>query len=111
MKGDEHAITVTEKILASEDLSDKKGILKKHTNRINDYDKAFFNLVDSIIVNEDQKGEIVEAMLEKTKKFKSHNLNLLEDVDQQINKTVNNLNEQVEDMKTQLLTIKYRDNI
>ncbi|WP_188725825.1 hypothetical protein, partial [Lentibacillus populi] len=95
----------------SEDLSDKKGILKKHTNRINDYDKAFFNLVDSIIVNEDQKGEIVEAMLEKTKKFKSHNQNLLEDVDQQINKTVTNLNEQVEDMKTQLLTIKYRDNI
>ncbi|MBT2216457.1 hypothetical protein F3157_16120 [Virgibacillus dakarensis] len=111
MKGDEHAITVTEKILDSEDLSDKKGILKKHTNRINDYDKAFFNLVDSIIVNEDQKGEIVEAMLEKTKKFKSHNQNLLEDVDQQINKTVTNLNEQVEDMKTQLLTIKYRDNI
>ncbi|GGB32115.1 hypothetical protein F3157_21745 [Virgibacillus dakarensis] len=111
MKGDEHSITVTEKILDSEDLSDKKGILKNYTNSINDYDKAFFNLVDSIIVNEDQKGKIVEAMLEKTKKFKGHNQNLTEDVDQQINKTVNNLNEQVEDMKIQLLTIKYRDNI
>lgn len=111
MRGDHHSITVTEQLLDSEDFSDKKGVLKRYTEKINEYDTDFFKRVDDIIVNEDQKGEIVESMLEKTKSLKRQNLDLMEDVNQQINKTVTKLNEQVEEMKTQRLTIRYRDNI
>ena len=111
MKGDYHSITITEQLVDSEDFSDKKVTLKRHAENINECDMDFFKRVDDIIVNEDQKGEIVDAMLEKTKKLKRHNLDLIEEVNQQINKTVTKFNEQVDDMKTQRLTIRYRDNI
>ncbi|WP_010531762.1 hypothetical protein [Lentibacillus jeotgali] len=111
MQGDDHSITVTEQLLDSEDFSDKKGILKRHTEKINECDTDFFKRVDSIIVNEEQKGEIVDSMLEETKKLKRQNFDLIEDVNQQITNTVTKFNEQVEEMKTQRLTIRYRDNI
>ncbi|HLS08451.1 hypothetical protein [Lentibacillus sp.] len=111
MKGDHHSITVTEQLLDSEDFSDKKGVLKRYSEKINECDTDFFKLVDDIIVNEDQEGEIVESMVEETNKLKRQNLDLIEDVNQQINKTVTKLNEQAEEMRTQRLTIRYRDNI
>src|SRR5690625_6996884 len=49
----------------------------------------------------DQKGKIVDALDEKSQKLKKHNQQLLEDVDQKINKMVTNLNEQVEEIKEQ----------
>ncbi|GGK06830.1 hypothetical protein GCM10007063_31720 [Lentibacillus kapialis] len=111
MQGNDHSITVTEQLLDSEDFSGKKGILKRHTEKINECDMDFFKRVDSIIVNEDQKGKIIDSMLDETKKLKRQNLDLIEDVNQQINKTVAKLNEQAEEMKTQRMTIRYRDNI
>ncbi|QKY70146.1 hypothetical protein [Lentibacillus sp. CBA3610] len=111
MKGDHHSITITEQLLDSEDFSDKKVTLKRHAENINECDTDFFKRVDDIIINEDQEGEIVESMLEETKKLQRQNLDLLEDVNRQINRTVTKLNEQIDDMKTQRLTIRYQDNV
>src|SRR5690625_4182432 len=81
---------VTEKLLATEDLSDKKKVLKKHTDNINACDEDLLKLVDEVIAD-DQKGKIVDALDEKSQKLKKHNQQLLEDVDQKINKMVTNL--------------------
>ncbi|HLR63329.1 MAG TPA: hypothetical protein VK097_12940 [Lentibacillus sp.] len=111
MRGDHHSITVTEQLLDSKDFSGKKGQLKRLTEKIDESDTDFFKRVDSIIVNEDQKGEIVDSMLEETKKLKRQNSDLIEEVNQQINKTVTKLNEQADEIKTQRMTLRYRDNI
>ncbi|UOQ83605.1 hypothetical protein [Gracilibacillus salinarum] len=75
------------------------------------YLEEFYQLIDSIIVNEDQKGEIIDSMLEQTQRLKQHNLQILEDTDQQISKMVTNINDQVEDINEQQMTLTYRDNI
>lgn len=61
------------------------------------------------MIADDQKGKIVDALEEKTKKVKNHNQDLVKDVDQRINKMVTNLNEQVEEAKEQPLAITYKD--
>ncbi|MBU5266816.1 hypothetical protein [Virgibacillus proomii] len=105
----EETITVTERIVASEDLTHKKQILRGYTDAIYQCDTAFLKLMDDIIVNEEQKGEIVEAMKEETKKLTTYNRNLLEHVDKRINKMVEGLDEQVDEMKKQSLTITYEN--
>ncbi|AUJ23634.1 hypothetical protein CAI16_15105 [Virgibacillus dokdonensis] len=106
---DIESITVTEKIVASENLMHKKQILRKYTEEIFKIDKTFFNLMDDIIVNEDQKGEIVEAMKEETKKLTTYNRNLLEHIDKRMNKIVQRLDEQVDEIKSQRMTITYEN--
>lgn len=106
---DYHSITVTERLLVSEDFSHKKEELQKHKDALSKNDEAFFSLVNKIIVGEDQKGEIVEAMKEETKLFTEQNNNLLDQVEQEINKAVNQLDNQIDAMKSQLLTITYEN--
>lgn len=108
MRDVKYTIYVTEKLLATEDLSDKKTVLKKHTDNINACDEDLLKLVDEVIAD-DQKGKIVDALDEKSQELKKHNQQLLEDVDQKINKMVTNLNEQVEEIKEQQLAITYKD--
>lgn len=102
-------ITVTEKVIASENLTHKKQILRKYTEEIFAIDKTFFNLMDDIIVNEDQKGEIVESMQEETKRITTYNRNLLDHIDKRILRIVRGLDEQVDEMKSQRMTITYEN--
>ncbi|MGP4039673.1 hypothetical protein ACTWP4_07205 [Gracilibacillus sp. D59] len=106
-----HTITISEVIMDSEDLQHKKTILKRHTEEIVEQDDHFYKLIDSIFINEDQKGEIIDSMLEQTQRLKRENLQIVEDVDQQIVKLVTNLNDQVDDIKEQRMTLTYRDNL
>src|SRR5699024_5196882 len=95
------------KLLASTDLSDKKQMLKKYTENIDDTDKELLELVHDVIVGYEQKGKIIEALKDETEKLKNHNEGLLEDADKRIDKMVTNLNEQVEDANEQRLKITY----
>ncbi|MEC2158700.1 hypothetical protein [Virgibacillus halodenitrificans] len=107
--GEEHSITVRERILASEDFSHKKDTLMLYKNNLETLDKDFFTLVNGIIINEEQKGEVVEAMQQKTKTFRDKNENLLSQLDTEITRISNTLDDQIDDMKTQRMTITYED--
>ncbi len=111
MKGEINSLTITEQLRPSDDLLYKKKILKRYIEEMVALDEDFYKLVDSVIVDEEQKGKVIDSMLEQTQQLKSENLRLLEDVDNQIMKLVNNLNEQVEDIKQQRMTLTYRDHI
>lgn len=110
MIGDEHTLWVTEKLLETTDLSDKKTALKKHTENIDECDESLFKLVEEVIVD-DQEAKVVDTLKEKTEKLKKDNLELLGDTDERIDKMVTSLGEQVEDMKEQRLKITYEDSL
>lgn len=106
---DLHSMKVTEELLPREDFSDKKEALRKYVDRVSELDKDFSALVNSVFIGEGEKGEIVDQMLAKTKQMEIWNTNLLIDVDHSIGQIVNRFEEQVDDMKTQELTITYED--
>lgn len=88
-------------------FSYKKDRLRKYITEINEYEASFFNLVDKVFV--DQKGEMVEAMLKKTKQMQVSNNNLLFDVHYKIGQIVNRFQEQVDDLKKQQVTYYYTE--
>jgi|SRR5690625_3753946 len=110
MNGATHFMKVKEKILAHEDLIYVNEILRRNTEFINARDLDFFKLVDSVIVGEDQEGKIVDSLRRSTNQLKRHNFFLIDDVNTEIKKSVNQLNEQAEQMKSQWMTIHYEDN-
>ncbi|GAB3804265.1 hypothetical protein [Virgibacillus kimchii] len=100
------SITVNERILPQEDFSHKKDALRKYAEEISDCDADFFALVDNIFL--DEKGEIVEEMLTKTKQMQVWNNNLLLETNFRINQVVNRFNEQADEMKIQRVTYRYK---
>ncbi|WP_085992900.1 hypothetical protein [Oceanobacillus senegalensis] len=107
--GDYHSITVTEQILESKDLTHKKAILLKYKNRLGELDQSLYNLVNNIIIGEDQKGEVVDAMWLETILYMFRNRGILSQLETRINGAVDELDTQVDDMKTQQMTITYED--
>ncbi|MEC5422972.1 hypothetical protein QGM71_05600 [Virgibacillus sp. C22-A2] len=104
-----HSISVTEKLLPYEDFSYKKDLLRKYADYIGKCDKDFFSLVNNIFVDEEEKGEIVDEMILKTKQLEVWNTNLLMDVNFRIGQVVNRFNDQVDEMKQQRITITYEN--
>ncbi|WP_152655092.1 hypothetical protein [Oceanobacillus sp. CFH 90083] len=105
---DLQTITVTEQLLPNEDYSNKKQILRDYLEEINDIDEDIYKKIDEIIIGENQKGEIVEALLsEKVLMRREYMLKLITYL--QVGTIVNNFTEQVEDMKQQKLTITYEN--
>ncbi|ASN06088.1 hypothetical protein [Virgibacillus necropolis] len=109
--GEYHSITVTERLLSSESFSDKKDTLQVYQEKLADLDKDFFNLINTVIVDKGESGEIVDAMLQKTHLLTIKNKNLIEQLEQQINMSVKAFEQQVEDIKEQSLTITYKDTL
>lgn len=104
-----HSITVTEELLLREDFSYKKNALRKHLDQMEKSDTEFFTLVHKIFIDEGQKGEIVDEMVQKTKRLEVRNRNLLSDTHFKIGQVVNRFNEQVDEMKQQQVTITYEN--
>lgn len=104
-----HSITVREELLPWEDFSYKKDTLRNYADRIGRCDTDFFSLVNKIFIDEGEKGEIVEAMVLKTKQLEVWNSNLLLDVHFRIGQVVNRFDEQVDEMKQQQIRITYEN--
>lgn len=100
------SITVNEKLLSREDFSHKKDTLRKYAEEISNCDADFFALTEKIFL--DEKGEIVEEMLTKTKQLQVWNNNLLMETNLRISQIVNRFDEQADEMKTQKVTYTYR---
>jgi uncharacterized protein Yka (UPF0111/DUF47 family) len=100
------SITVNERILPPEDFSHKKDMLRKYAEEISECDADFFALVENVFI--DEKGEIVEEMITKTKQMQVWNNNLLMETNLRISQVVNRFETQVDDMKTQKVTYAYK---
>jgi hypothetical protein len=98
---------VTKQILASEDHTYKSTILKRYTNEIASLDQQFLKLVKDIIFEEDSRGKVITAIENKADEQFKKNTMLLETADTRITKIVQKFDEQVDDMKTQSMTIYY----
>ncbi|MCM3226136.1 hypothetical protein [Terribacillus saccharophilus] len=101
--------SVTEQLIPNQDYTDKKKQLRTHVDNMRADDDEFYVLVNNIIVGEDQKGKIIDAMKKETTARKDHDESIYADVISKISKSVNSFNEQVADMKKQRLSITYED--
>lgn len=100
------SITVNERMLPSEDFSHKKDTLRKYAEEISECDADFFALIENVFL--DEKGEIVEEMITKTKQMQVWNNNLLMETNLSISQIVNSFDAQVDEMKTQKVTYAYK---
>jgi len=106
---DLESITVTEELLPQEDYSYKKETLLKYANNISECNADFSALVNRIFIDGGEKGKIVDEMTTKTKQLEVWNTSLLLDVNYRIGQIVNRFEEQVDDMKSQQVTISYEN--
>jgi hypothetical protein len=101
--------SVTEQLIPNQDYTDKKKQLRTHVDNMRADDDEFYALINNIIVGEDQKGKIIDAMKKETTARKDRDESIYTDVISKINKAVNSFNEQVADMKKQRLSVTYED--
>lgn len=106
---DLQTITVTEQLIPNEDYSEKKQILRDYLEEINDIDVDIYKRIDEIIIGENQKGEIVEALLSEKALLRQREFIIKQVAYLQVGTIVNNFTEQVEDLKEQKMTITYED--
>lgn len=99
--------TFQRKLLTYEDIRYKTKILQTHLQDLHECNQEFNNLFVDLIVSGDQSGRIMERAREKLDTVKNKNNYLLEELDRQIVHSVNNLHGQVDDMKTQSITVTY----
>ncbi|MBF0705421.1 MULTISPECIES: hypothetical protein [Bacillaceae] len=104
-----HSLTVRERILESTSLLHKQKQLQDAIDDIHHIDEQFLNLVRTIIISEDQQGEIVKAMVEETERYTMTNRTLLTALENQSEQAVKSLDRQADDLKVQSLTITYED--
>lgn len=104
-----HSLTVKEQILESTSLLSKQQQLQDAIDDIHHIDEQFLNMVRSIIISEDQQGEIVKAMEEETERYTMANRTLLTALENQSEQAVKSLNRQADDIKVQSITITYED--
>jgi ArsR family metal-binding transcriptional regulator len=107
--GQQRTFQATEQLIPNKDYSDKKKALKTPVDGIRENDERFYSYVNKIIINEEQKGKIIDAMKKETAERMNHDEELCEDINEKINKAVNTFNEQVADMKEQRISVTYED--
>ncbi|SDC91739.1 hypothetical protein SAMN05421663_10582 [Terribacillus halophilus] len=94
-------------LLPAEDFNHLRSSLKKVAEPIWEEDEKFYKLVNQVIVGEDQKGKIMEAMKEETDRRKNLDAELTADTTKRINQIVYNLNDQVYELYFQQIFVTY----
>ncbi|MFS0562051.1 hypothetical protein AB1K91_15045 [Terribacillus sp. 179-K 1B1 HS] len=107
--GQQRTFQATEQLIHNGDHSDKKKVLKTPIDGIRENDKDFYSYVNKIIISEDQKGKIIDAMKKETTDRMKHDEVICEDITKKVNKAVNTFNEQVTEMKEQRISVTYED--
>ena len=107
--GQKRTFQATEQLIPNKDYSVKKKALTTPIDGIRENDERFYSYVNKIIISEDQKGKIIDAMKKETTSRMNHDEGLCEDVTRKINKAVNTFNEQVADMKEQRISVTYEE--
>ncbi|WP_077305054.1 hypothetical protein [Terribacillus halophilus] len=96
-------------LIPEEDFSHKKSVLKRKIDEIQDEDQIFYKLANNVLVGEDQKGKVIDAMKDITTKRSSRDTGINERSLEKIPTIVRNFSNQVADMKTQSATITFKE--
>ncbi|WP_078579011.1 hypothetical protein [Salipaludibacillus agaradhaerens] len=105
---DDRTITISHRLLPKADLISKRDPLKKHMDTIESIDQSLMTLANNIIVGENQQGEIAETMLKETSLYQTNCANLLEQIRHEITRAALSLDTQVDNMKTQPITLTFK---
>jgi hypothetical protein len=96
-------------LIPEEDFSHKKSVLKRKIDEIQEEDQIFYKLANNVLVGEDQKGKVIDAMKDITTKRSSRDTGINEGSLEKIPTIVRNFSNQVADMKTQRATIRFKE--
>ncbi|MBA4538671.1 hypothetical protein H1Z61_16455 [Bacillus aquiflavi] len=107
----ERSIKVTERIFELQNFDHKKPILNYYVDYFFQVDSQFFTLFHNLIINEQQKGEIVEAMKEESLNFAKENILLLNHLESRVDELVRELESQINEMNLQDMTITYKEHV
>ena len=110
MGTNEYSKTVSEKLIRTDvDYSYTESQLRTSTERIRLRNSDFYQKIDGIFFVEDQKGKIVDELLLAADKQKKKEQTIINDINEEIRDNIQNLEEQVEQVRKQSLTITYKD--
>lgn len=105
----EFTIQESIELIPEEDFSHKKSVLKRKVEEIQGEDQTFYKLANNVLVGEDQKGKVIDAMKDVTTKRSSRDTGINERALEKIPTIVRNFSNQVADMKTQRATITFKE--
>lgn len=103
-----YSVNLTARILPYESHLDKKDKLQQYVDAIREEDRKFLKLVQDIMADDASTGKIVEAIDQNAIEQHQKNEVALQLVSSDISKMVQSFDDQVDDMKTQSMTIDYR---
>ncbi|OIK08819.1 hypothetical protein [Bacillus sp. MUM 13] len=98
---------IYERILPKEDLTCKVKIFQALTDEMAKIDHTLEKKIENISVEDKATGEIIHAILEKSKEQMAQHLALLENIDDQMAKLISSYDQQVDSMKSQSMTFQY----
>lgn len=75
-------IRVTERVFPLEDYGQAGESLKRMNERIHDLDRAFFRLFQNLMVDEEQKGKIIDHLREVSLELAGQNIELIHEIDE-----------------------------
>lgn len=110
MPSDE-SITITEQILPTEDQLYRKQSFQSALDRIAEVDQQLQQLVIRFGSEGGSSGKTIEAMEEKASQQRTSHTVVLNDSETTIDQSIQRFDEQVDAMKTQNMTIYYKNNL
>ncbi|MDG5473134.1 hypothetical protein P6709_15380 [Jeotgalibacillus sp. ET6] len=105
----EESINVTHQIVDSEEHLYRKQYFQSSLDRIADVDEQVYKLIKKFGSEGGSKGKLIESMEEKADQQFIRNKAVLEEADDTIDQAIKSFDEQVDAMKTQNMTIYYKD--
>ena len=105
----EFTIQESIELIPEEDFSHKKSVLRHKVEEIQGEDQTFYKLANNVLVGEDQKGKVIDAMKDVTTKRSSRDTGISERALEKIPTIVRNFSNQVAGMKTQRATITFKE--
>ncbi len=100
-------VTFSARILPEVNHLDKINVLHQAIEQIESYDAQFNAAIEQVIVGEQQTGEWAKTMRETTDSLTKKANALTTDLKDQVQKSVVSFDRQVDDMKTQKITMNY----
>lgn len=106
---DSKTIRITERVFDLEDYSDVKRSLERIREDLIEREHDFIKNFHNLMIDENQKGKVIDHLGESTLEVASQNLNLLLDLEESIEEVIAELTEEVNNMNRFTMSITYTE--
>lgn len=100
-------VSFNEQLLPDESIDRKVDLLNEHAEALGTNSSTFFTLFSNIVINENQKGEIVETMQELTREQFIRHLLIKVALINKNKSVITRLESQIDENKTQSISATY----